>query len=73
MRFVPSFGNFIYFEAAVQGRVLSNALLDRGVIVRPLDWMGMPKGVRVTIGTAAENTKFLAALEEILHSGRLTS
>jgi len=67
MRRVPSFGNFIYFEAAVPGRVISDALLDRGVIVRPLDWMGMPKGLRVTIGTTAENSTFLAALEEILH------
>ncbi len=64
VRFVPSFGNFLYFEAKQPGRAISDALLEHGVIVRPLDWMGMPQGVRVTVGTAEENAMFLAALKE---------
>jgi histidinol-phosphate aminotransferase len=66
VKFVPSFGNFIYLEAGANGRALSDAMLERGVIVRPLDWMGMPDGVRVTIGTADENAKFLRALSLVL-------
>jgi histidinol-phosphate aminotransferase len=70
LKFVPSFGNFIYFESAKSGADLANALLTRGVIVRPLDWMGMPAGVRVTVGTAEENAKLLGALKQILNSSR---
>jgi histidinol-phosphate aminotransferase len=66
VKFVPSFGNFIYLEAGANGRALSDAMLERGVIVRPLDWMGMPDGVRVTIGNADENAKFLRALSLVL-------
>jgi histidinol-phosphate aminotransferase len=66
VKFVPSFGNFIYLEAGANGRALSDAMLERGVIVRPLDWMGMADGVRVTIGTADENAKFLKALSHVL-------
>jgi histidinol-phosphate aminotransferase len=66
VRFVPSFGNFLYFEAKQPGRAISDALLKHGVIVRPLDWMGMPQGVRVTVGTAEENAMFLRALNDVL-------
>ena len=66
VKFVPSFGNFIYLEAGASGRALAEAMLERGVIVRPLDWMGMPDGVRVTIGTSEENAKFLQALSQVL-------
>ena len=37
-------------------------LLKRGVIVRPVAGYGMPEHLRITIGTAQENEKFLAAL-----------
>jgi histidinol-phosphate aminotransferase len=36
--------------------------LRRGVIVRPVGGYGLPEHLRVTIGTAAENERFLAAL-----------
>jgi histidinol-phosphate aminotransferase len=62
--FVPSFGNFLYFEVAKRATEVANALEKLGVIVRPLDWMGMPDGLRVTVGNANENEKFLAALAQ---------
>jgi histidinol-phosphate aminotransferase len=38
-------------------------LLRRGVIVRPIGGgYGLPEHLRVTIGTAVENEKFLGAL-----------
>ena len=37
-------------------------LLRRGVIVRPVGGAyGLPEHLRVTVGTAAENDKFLSA------------
>ena len=65
-KFVPSFGNFIYIEAGIRASEVGRELEKLGVIVRPLDWMGMPDGLRVTVGTADENEKFLAAYEKIL-------
>jgi histidinol-phosphate aminotransferase len=44
-------------------------LLREGVIVRPVANYGMPNFLRVTIGTQAENTRFLAALTKVLASG----
>jgi histidinol-phosphate aminotransferase len=63
-KFVPSFGNFIYIEAGIRASEVGRELEKLGVIVRPLDWMGMPDGLRVTVGTADENEKFLAAYEK---------
>ena len=37
-------------------------LLRRSVIVRPVAGYGLPEHLRVTIGTAEENDRFLAAL-----------
>ncbi len=65
-KFVPSFGNFIYIEAGIRASQVGRELETLGVIVRPLDWMGMPDGLRVTVGTADENEKFLAAYEKIV-------
>jgi len=42
------------------------ALLRRGVIVRPVAGYGMPDHLRVTIGLAEENDRFLRALGESL-------
>jgi histidinol-phosphate aminotransferase len=41
-------------------------LLRQGVIVRPIAGYGLPDWLRVTIGSAAENARFLEALETSL-------
>jgi histidinol-phosphate aminotransferase len=64
--FVPSFGNFLYFEVGKRATELAETLEKLGVIVRPLDWMGMPDGLRVTVGTSNENEKFLAAFAQAM-------
>jgi histidinol-phosphate aminotransferase len=69
-KFVPSFGNFLYIEAGARASAVATALEKLGVIVRPLDWMGMPNGLRVTVGTAEENEKFLAAYAKVIQSPR---
>ena len=42
------------------------ALLERGVIVRPVANYGMPDHLRFTVGLADENARALAALGECL-------
>ena len=59
---IPSQANFIYFDTKRDGRHVFNALLRKGVIVRHI------KGsmIRVTVGQAFENQRFLEALQEVL-------
>ena len=65
--FIPSQCNFILTDVSPRdGREVFSALLRKGVIVRPMSGYGMPRALRVTIGTPDENRRFLAALGEVL-------
>ena len=63
---IPSVGNFITFKGNFLGKEMFNSLMKKGVIVRSVDLYDMKDYIRVTIGTEAENLKFLRALEELL-------
>ena len=65
LEFIPSYGNFITIDVG-NGPAVFNALLKRGVIVRPIAGYELPKHIRVTIGLSAENARFLGALKEAL-------
>ncbi len=65
LRPVPSETNFIFMEVGPESKAICEELLRLGVIVRPLGWMGFPEAIRVSVGTAEENDKCLAALAEI--------
>ena len=62
---IGSYGNFLTLRVGDAARVY-NALLDDGVIVRPLAGYGMPEHLRVTVGLPEHNARFLAALERAL-------
>ena len=62
---VESVTNFILFQFA-KANELAAALTRRKVIVRPMAGFGLPDYVRVSVGTAAENAQYLAALAEAL-------
>ncbi|HEX4926493.1 MAG TPA: histidinol-phosphate transaminase [Burkholderiales bacterium] len=60
--YIPSFGNFLTIRVG-KGADVYKRLLRRGVIVRPVaGGYQLPEHLRVTVGTAEENDKFLAAL-----------
>ena len=59
---IPAFGNFITFKIPNARRVFES-LLRQGVIVRPIAGYGLPDYLRVTVGTEAQNRRFLAALD----------
>src|SRR5207245_2543161 len=48
------------------GLRLGYGVLRRGVSVRPMAVYGVPEHVRVTVGTEAENARFVAALRAVL-------
>ena len=65
LEFIPSHGNFITIRVGKAAEVYKR-LLKRSVIVRPIAGYGLPEHLRVTVGTAAENQKFLSALAAAL-------
>ena len=60
----PSQANFYLVDVKQSGRAIYDALLRKGVIVRPFG--SLPNSVRVTVGKPAENDRFLSALGEVL-------
>lgn len=58
----PSDANFLL---ARTGEGSYDALLREGVIVRPMAGFGLPDVVRVTVGTAEENARFVKALQTV--------
>ncbi len=65
LSFLPSHANFVLVKVGDAGRVYQ-ALLRRGVIVRPVANYALPEWLRVTVGLPAENQRFLAALAAAL-------
>jgi len=63
---LPSQANFLAVGFARDAAPIHQGLLERGIIVRPMRSYEMPEFLRVTVGTADENTRFLAALKQVL-------
>lgn len=66
LRWIPSAGNFLSVDVGENAPGVYEALLRQGVIVRPVSGYGMPRHLRVTVGTAEQNRRLLAALESAL-------
>ncbi len=64
--YIPSVGNFISIDVGRESGPVYEALLREGIIVRPVANYGMPNHLRVTVGTAEENERFLTALNKVL-------
>ncbi len=64
-RFVPSFANFVLVHVG-DGKRVFDALLRRGLIVRPMGGYKLPEWLRISVGTMEQNRKVIAALREIL-------
>jgi histidinol-phosphate aminotransferase len=65
-RRVPSQANFQLADVARSGAAVTDALLRRGVIVRPMDRYGLPTHIRVTAGFPEQMDRFGEALGEVL-------
>lgn len=67
--YVLSEVNFILVKVG-KGREISLALQQQRVIARPVDAYALPDYIRVTIGTAEENDRFLRALDVVMGKGQ---
>lgn len=65
----PSGANFILFRPPADGNEVWQGLVDRSVLIRnTAGWDRLDGCLRVSVGTADENDRFLAALADILDS-----
>jgi histidinol-phosphate aminotransferase len=63
--YVPTHANFILFHTDRYAVEVYDAMLRRGVLIRPCASFGLPHSLRVTIGTPEQNAAFAVALEAI--------
>ena len=66
VNFIPSYGNFVCVDFGRDALPIYQALLLKGVIVRPVGIYGLPNHLRVSVGLASENKRFIEALKEVL-------
>jgi len=66
LKYVPSQGNFVLFDTQRDVVQVNEALLKRGVILRPVMNYGFQTHMRMSVGTHEENQKALQALLEVL-------
>lgn len=67
LEFIPSVANFVMVNVGDGNRVFA-AMLKQGVIVRSMASYKLPEWIRISIGTADQNTRCLAALDRALAS-----
>jgi histidinol-phosphate aminotransferase len=65
---VPTDANFVMVPLESEEAVirLYEGLLREGVIIRPLRAFGLPRCVRITVGTRAQNERLIEALHAVL-------
>ncbi len=63
---VSSACNFIFTKSPIPGKQLFQKLLERGIIIRPLDEYGLSFHVRISIGKRQDHLKLLKSLKAIL-------
>jgi histidinol-phosphate aminotransferase len=63
---VRSHANFVLVRVGPQAGRIFQKLLEKGVIVRPCTGYDLPEFLRITVGAPAQNTRLIAALEEVM-------
>ena len=66
VRFFPTQSNFFLIDVEQDAEALFHAMLRQGVIVRSMKSYGYSRYIRVNVGTAEENERFLKALRKVL-------
>ncbi|NSW57994.1 MAG: histidinol-phosphate transaminase [Armatimonadetes bacterium] len=66
IEYQPTEANFIFLDTGIDSRECFDLLMRRGVTVRTGEIFGFPTWIRVTIGTADQNQRFIDALADVL-------
>ncbi|MDD5066503.1 MAG: histidinol-phosphate transaminase, partial [bacterium] len=64
--YIPSEANFIFMRLPISAKIVFQALLKKGIIIRIFDMPAFSHYIRVTIGTKEEIKQFLQNLKIIL-------
>lgn len=70
LRCLDSNTNFVFVDLGIDSEGVFQALLRRGIIVRPGGIWGAPTWCRITIGTMDQNQRLVQALTEVLRDAR---
>jgi histidinol-phosphate aminotransferase len=65
IEYVPSMANFVLLKVG-DAAAVNQAMLQDGIIVRPMGMYGLTEWLRISIGLPEENTKSLASLRKAL-------
>lgn len=68
LTYAKSEANFVLVDIGRESQPVFDALLKKGIIVRPGKFLGFPTHLRVSVGDAAGNEAFVRELEIILGS-----
>jgi histidinol-phosphate aminotransferase len=63
-----SHGNFVFVDLSRPAAPIAEALLARGVIVRPIPGYGFPQALRISVGLPEWNSRMLSALRAVLRA-----
>lgn len=66
LKYIASKGNFVLLDLEQPAIPIYQALLQKGVIVRPVAAYGLPNHLRISIGLPQENQRFIDALADVL-------
>ena len=66
VNYIPSQSNFLMILVGKNCQRVYESLLRQGVIVRPLSSFGYHDYIRVTVGTAQENERFISTFKKTL-------
>jgi histidinol-phosphate aminotransferase len=61
----PSRTNFLLVAFGARTSAIERALLERGIVLRPMIGYGLPDCLRITVGDRDENRRLVAALDEL--------
>lgn len=64
--YVESHTNFVFVDIGIDSHIINEALLKKGVIIRPGYLWGYDQFIRVSTGTINETEDFIQALDEVL-------
>lgn len=66
LTYLKTQANFIFIQVPKPAKEIYTQLIQKGIIIRPLDSFGFSDAIRVSIGLFRDNQRFVKALKEIL-------
>ncbi len=63
--YTPSQTNFVLFDSLRDGQQFFTNAMRKGLLVRPMNGYGLPRHIRLTVGTSEENKKAKEILKQV--------